>query len=247
MNRGVKTTLPMDVIAQAIWKGHAILGTDGSVKGDIATYSWVLSITSTNVTTDVQGGGFLPPTAQYLQPYSKRPEAAALFAGLSWINVLLQAYPNANLSPAAHPTLPIPVDNEAVVKDLLHTINAQTPTFHLLSPDYDILQAIRSTIAALPLNINIFHVKSHQDLIKPFKELPPAAQINVLADQQADAIYNKRPHRTGLFPTWVPGTRAALFHGSQQITTRIPEYIRTAKHAPELKSYLIRQSHEATG
>jgi hypothetical protein len=247
MNRGVRTTLPMNVIAQAIWDGQAIMGTDGSVKAEIATYSWVLSLTSTNVTTDVQGGGFLPPTAQYLQPYSKRPEAAALFAGLSWITDLLQTYPNANPNPAAHPILPIPVDNEAVIKDLLQTITDQTPTFHLLSPDYDILQAIRSTIDALPITTNIFHVKSHQDQVKPFEELTPDAQINVLADRQADAIYNKRPHRTGLFPTWIPGTRAALFHGPHQVTTRIPNYIRTATHAPNLKDYLIRRSHEATG
>jgi hypothetical protein len=51
----------MNVIAQAIRDGQAILGTDGSVTDDIATYSWVLSLTTTNVTADVKGGGFLPP------------------------------------------------------------------------------------------------------------------------------------------------------------------------------------------
>jgi hypothetical protein len=152
-----------------------------------------------------------------------------------------------NLDTDPNPTLPIPVDNDAVIEDLLQTINEQTPTFHLLSPDYDILQAIRTTIAALPITTNIFHVKSHQDRQKPFAELTPDAQINVLADHQAEAIYTKRPHRTGLFPTWVPGTRAALFHGQHQVTTRIPDYIRTAKHAPTMKDYLIRRSQEATG
>jgi hypothetical protein len=99
MNHSIRTTLPMNVISQAIWDGQAIMGMDGSVKAKIATYSWVLSLTSTNVTTDVKGSRFLPPTAQYLQPCSKRPEAAVLFASLSWINDLLQAYPNANPDP----------------------------------------------------------------------------------------------------------------------------------------------------
>jgi hypothetical protein len=247
MNRGVHTTIPENVIAQAIWDSQAIMGTDGSVKEDIATYSWVISITYFGVNADVKGGGFLPPTAQYLDPYSKRPEAAALFAGLTWIQALLQQYPNTNPTNETNPTLPIPVDNEAVVKDLIQTVNEQTPTFHLLSPDYDILQAIRSTIAAIPITTDIFHVKSHQDKKTPYADLTPDAQINVLADRQAEAIYTKAPHRTGLFPTWVPGTRAALFHGPHQVTTRIPEYIRIAKHAPDMKEYLIRRSHEATG
>jgi hypothetical protein len=82
-------------------------------------------------------------------------------------------------------------------------------------------------------------VKSHKDQQKPFEGLTPDAQINVLADHQAEAIYTKQPYRTCLLPTWVPGTRAALFHGQYQITTRIPEYIRTAKHAPAMKDYLI--------
>jgi hypothetical protein len=200
----------MNVIAQAIWDGQAIMGTDGSIKAKIATYSWVLSLTSTNATTNVQGGRFLPPTAQYLQPYSKRPDAAVLFASLSRITDLLQTYPNANHTPTAQPILPIPVDNETIIKDLLQTITNQTPTFHLLSPDYDILQVICSTINALPaITTNIFHVKSHQEQAKPFEELTPDAQINVLADHQADAIYNKCPHCTGFFPTWIPDTHTA--------------------------------------
>jgi hypothetical protein len=224
MNRGTHTTIPMNVIAQAIWNGHDILGTDGSVTDDIATYSWVLSLTTTNVTADVKGGGFLPPTAQYMKPYSKCPEAAALFAGLSWIQDLLQQYPNMNLDTDPNPTLPIPVDNDAVIKDLLQTINEQTPTFHLLSPDYDILQAIRTTIAALPITTNIFHVKSHQDQQKPFAELTPDAQINVLADHQAEAIYTKRPHELVCSPH---GSRVPELPCSMANTKSPPESLIT--------------------
>ena len=247
MNRGVHTTIPSTLIAQAIWDGDAIMGTDGSVNGDIATYSWVISMTSCDITADITGGGFLPPTAQYMAPYSKRPEAAALFAGLSWINDLLKQHPDTNPDNNAPPILPIPVDNEGVVKDVHRTINDQTPTFHLLNPDYDILQAIRLLIETLPIKTEIFHVKSHQDKHKPFEELTFDAQINVLADRQAAAIYSKPLHRTGLFPTWVPGTCAALFHGQHQVTKGIPDYIRIAKNAPEMKQYLIGRSQKATG
>jgi len=58
------------------------MGTDGSVKKSKATYSFVISMSKTNVNINVKGGGFLPPTPQYMDPYSKRTEAAALLAGL---------------------------------------------------------------------------------------------------------------------------------------------------------------------
>jgi hypothetical protein len=75
-------------------------------------------------------------------------------------------------------------------------------------------------------------------------ELDLRAKINVLA---ADNIYRKQPRRTGLFPSWLPGTRAALFHGERKVTKGIPAYFRDAAHTPEMKEYLIRCSKEATG
>jgi hypothetical protein len=50
----------------------------------------------------------------------------------------------------------------------------------------------------------------------------------------------------GLFPTWISGTQAALFHDDKQITKSIPAYIRDAKHTPEMQKHLIRRSKEAT-
>jgi hypothetical protein len=109
----------------------------------------------------------------------------------------------------------IPVENEGVVKDVHRIINAQTPTYDLLSPDFDILQAICTKLNELPIRrTDIAHIKGHQDRTKPWHGLDLHAIINVLADQQADEIYRKQPRRTGLFPSWIPGTRAALFlHG----------------------------------
>jgi hypothetical protein len=91
-------------------------------------------------------------------------------------------------------------------------------------------------------------------------ELDLRAKINVLADRQAGEIYfdqkrnlktpvnKKEPRKTGLFPTWIPGTRAALFHGEQQVTKGIPStYIWDAAHMQAMKEYLIRRSNEATG
>ena len=61
-------------------------------------------------------------------------------------------------------------------------------------------------------------------------------------------MYKKPPWLTGLFPTWIPGTRASLFHGERQVVTKgIPAYTWDAAHTPALKEYLIQHSNEATG
>jgi hypothetical protein len=91
MNRNVEHNVQLEEVANAIWEGRAIMGTDGSVRDPTAIYSFVISISRTDVKTNGRGGGFLPPTAKYLDPYSKRPEAApALLAGLTWIQKLLR-------------------------------------------------------------------------------------------------------------------------------------------------------------
>jgi hypothetical protein len=69
MNRGVRQNEFSETIARAIWERKAIMGTDGSVRDPVATYSFVISISRTDVKTSVKGGRFLPPTAhQYLYP-----------------------------------------------------------------------------------------------------------------------------------------------------------------------------------
>jgi hypothetical protein len=70
--------------------------------------------------------------------------------------------------------------------------------------------------------------------------------MNVLADHHTDALHHQPPSLIGLFPTWLPGTRAALFHGERPITSDLPTYVRLAAHTPPMKTYLIHCSQTAT-
>jgi hypothetical protein len=107
-------------------------------------------------------------------------------------------------------------------------------------------QSALSSTSYLPIRMDISRVHGHQDRHKLWHELDRREQINVHADRQANAIYRK-PQQTGLFPSWIPCTRAALFHCDQQVTKGILSYIRDAAHMPAMKEYLIRRSKEATG
>jgi hypothetical protein len=76
---------------------------------------------------------------------------------------------------------------------------------------------------------------------------PPHAQINVLADEQADRIYQKDPGQAGISPIWVTGTQAALFQDDRQVTNGVDKYIWDAKDIPAIWQYHIRCSPTATG
>jgi hypothetical protein len=79
------------------------------------------------------------------------------------------------------------------------------------------LMMCRTKLNELPIPTDIAHVKGHQDRHKLWHKLDLCEKLNVLAgDRQANVIYKKPLWLTGLFPTWIPGTRAALFHGEQQ-------------------------------
>ena len=70
--------------------------------------------------------------------------------------------------------------------------------------------------------------------------------MNVLADRYAEHLHSQPEHIIGIFPSWIPGTKATLFHGPSPITSDIPTYIRRAAHEPQLKTYLIKWSQTAT-
>jgi hypothetical protein len=53
MNRGVGQNELSETIAWAILEGKAIMGTDGSVQDPVATYSFVISISRTDVKTSL--------------------------------------------------------------------------------------------------------------------------------------------------------------------------------------------------
>jgi hypothetical protein len=89
------------------------------------------------------------------------------------------------------PALPVYEDNNAVLKDIKQNLEGQTPTFAYLHPDHDIIQGVCTLFAQLPINTILSQAKSHQDQQHPFAYLPPAAQINILADQNAGAIHKK--------------------------------------------------------
>jgi hypothetical protein len=93
--------MPLQQVAEAIWSGNAIIGMDGSAANEHGTYSFVIltDVDNEDPTIAVKCGGNLPNLAEYIDMDSHRPEAAALFSALCFVQLLLTKYPRGPICP----------------------------------------------------------------------------------------------------------------------------------------------------
>jgi hypothetical protein len=94
MLRGYQRTTPLQEIAESIWQGNAIVGTDGSAANDHGTYSFVIltNIANESPMLSVKCRGNLPNLAEYIDMDSHHPEGAAHFSALWFVCLLLTKY-----------------------------------------------------------------------------------------------------------------------------------------------------------
>jgi hypothetical protein len=239
MLRGLRFFVTEQTLATAIWNGDVHIGTDGSVANDDGTFGFAILIhlNAEEPTLAASHGGNMPPIAEFLEMDSHRPEAGALFAAVTFLESFLSRYPNPMQDPPDFP-LQITLDNKSVIQDTDRHYDDGTGVYDFLHADYDILQGIKATRARLPLKTSVAWVKGHQDDHKPWSELSIAAKANCHADDVCTKTHSKSLHRVGLFPTWVPGLRAALFHHGRLVTKKIDNYVMTASTAPRHQQYL---------
>jgi hypothetical protein len=202
-------------IAQAIWTGTAIIGTDGSVLNDNATYGVSILIQQEDeeqpkIAISVRGK--LPHLAKFTDMDSHQPEAAALFAALVLVRRLLTYNPIDQESQPAK-SVKYFLDNKSVIDDLEWPFNEQTSVFDYLKADFDILHGINIERDAAPLAPRISWVKGHQDDHMPLEELPDTALAKLCG-----IIHEHPVHETGLFSEWMPNLDAGLLHQGRLVT-----------------------------
>ena len=80
-------TVPLQEVADAIWKGNAYIGTNGSAMNDQGTYAFAIFIhlQQTEPTIAVKCGGNMPDLTEFLDMDSHHPESAALFPALCFV------------------------------------------------------------------------------------------------------------------------------------------------------------------
>jgi hypothetical protein len=184
MLHGYQLTQRFREFAEAIWRGDAIVSTDGSVANEHGTYSFVIltKVDQPSPTVAVKCGGNLPNLAEYIDMDSHQPERVALFAALCFVRFLMTKYPRGPTTGVV-PSLSFVLDNKSVAEDDLEwTYGQETSVFDYLKSDYDLLQGIQREINTLPISSRVTWVKGHQDHNKLRNELPLEARANCIAD-----------------------------------------------------------------
>jgi hypothetical protein len=100
------------------------------------------------------------------------------------------------------------------------------------------LNEIVISISHLPLNVGIYHVKSHQDKNVPYEELTRPAQMNTQADTLATQALNKqhgRGNQAKFIP--LPNCYAYLVHKGRYINAHENVLLREALPGADLMDY----------
>jgi hypothetical protein len=133
--------LPLRDIADAIWQGYAIVGSNGSAANDNGTYGFSIltNILDGPPTVALKCGGYLPTLADYIDMDSHHPEGAGLYAALCFVHLLLLDHPRGPLTRTIS-RLHFVLDNKSVaIDDLEWTFNNDISVYTYLKADYDIL------------------------------------------------------------------------------------------------------------
>jgi hypothetical protein len=202
MLRGYQRFLPLRDIADAIWRGDAIVGSDGSAANDNGTYGFSIltNILDGQPTVALKCGGNLPTLANYIEMDSHRPEGTGLYAAPCFVRLLLSDHPRGPLT-GTIPRLHFVLDNKSIAVDNLEwTFNNDTSVYTYLKADYDILQGIQHEIANLPIASSVEWVKGHQDRHKPRNELSIEALVNCFADDVCTDTHHLPPEMSDASP-----------------------------------------------
>jgi hypothetical protein len=111
-----------------------------------------------------------------------------------------------------------------------------------LAPDWDIVEAIVSTLQLLPVTPSFSHVKGHQDDHIAYEDLPLDAQLNIEAEALAGKFQTKFPSDHLQAPL-LPSTGVNLMIDKSTVTGQYPSRIHEAAASPELIGYLRRRNY----
>ena len=132
-------------------------------------------------------------------------------------------------------------------KSLIQTIHKRLEwsydfTYSTMNPDWDIQQAISSTVRQFPQIPAFLHVKGHQDNHADSSTLSLPAQLNIEADSLASSYIYPPTISSRIAP--LIGGATALLHGPYgTINSNYRSILRTLASAPSLRDYLCNK-HE---
>jgi hypothetical protein len=199
---------------------------DGSVAKESGAYGWCLS--SADGTRLATGMG----PAQGMKPSSYRAEGYGMLSLLRFIIRLFEYYGTAPRCSQLYS------DNMALIQRIDKQMGRHTwyPN-DTISSDWDVLQAIVSTLKLFHQPPLVSHVKGHQDDTTTYDLLPIEAQLNDDADAAATLFQTEHGATRYIVPI-ITGNMAQLVINNKTVTYGYVKTIRNAYAEPLLKKYI---------
>ncbi len=199
---------------------------DGSVRGDRGAFGWCISKSDGQRLTTGMG------PAQGMAPSSYRAEGYGMLAILRFLVRLCEFCGSPPLGTEMF------CDNLALVNRVTKRLRCtQWYPNETITSDWDIVQAIVSTLQLFPKCPDIKHVKGHQDDDTPYACLPLEAQLNVDADAAATEFQDSYGSRRWQVPR-IAGNSAQLYLSQKTVTHHYVKNLRHAYSHPLLRAYI---------
>ena len=111
-----------------------------------------------------------------------------------------------------------------------------------LRPDYDLIQAAMNLSKKHRLDLQVYHVKSHQDDVMEYIDLPWEAKLKVACDALAASVQTctKCNHNKTTKYRLPPGHRATLLLNQTWIKSHLPTAIKEASYRTDLEEYVMK-------
>ena len=207
--------------------GQACIGvSDGSVRGDMGAFGWCIS--HSDGTRLATGMG----PAQGSAPSSYQAEGYGMLAILRFLVRLCEFCGSKPLGTAMF------CDNQALVNRIIKRLHCTRwyPN-ETITSDWDVIQAIISTLQTFDQCPYIEHVKGHQDDVTAYALLSLEAQLNIDADAAATEYQEAFGGRRWKVPR-ISGNRAQLSLSHKTITHHYVKNLRHAYCYPLLRAYI---------
>mgnify|MGYP003460263465 FL=1 len=223
-----------DRVAQAIRDGKAIAVSDGSFKLAIGTASWVLQ--GEDHADEVKGRCRVPGPEDWQSAY--RSELCGLLGSIYFATTL------AKHKGITTGKIRVGCDGLSAIQQLREYKVTQTP----MRKHFDLISAIRRLMRDSPIEIELFHIKGHQDDVA-FNVLDRFETLNVVMDSQAKAHWTMVQDDDADFARHerIPGEGWPLWLGFEKSTGEIRTPITEHVHSSELEQYWVTRNRFPVG
>ena len=113
-----------------------------------------------------------------------------------------------------------------------------------LRPDYDLIQAAMNLSKKHRLDLQVYHVKSHQDDAMEYIDLPWEAKLKVACDALAASVRTctQCNHNKTTKYRLPPGHRATLLLNQTWVTSHLPTTIKEESYRIDLVEYIMKRA-----